>query len=179
MQTKKELKYFSIMDYEKEQEYLREQHKAGWRFVTVTGIGMYHFEKCEPMDVVYQLDYNQEGLKNKEEYIQMFKDCGWTYLQDYVGYSYFSKPASEMKKEERIFCDDSSRLAMMERVFKGRLLPLVVILSCVLVPQFINNLLNFHNYVLAVILGACIIAYLVIFATFGIKYTKYKENLTK
>jgi len=48
--------------------------------------------------VVYQLDYNQEGRSHKEEYIQMFTDCGWEYLQDFVGYSYFRKPKAAMKK---------------------------------------------------------------------------------
>ena len=120
MATKTEMRYFSIMDWEKEQDYLREQHKSGWRFIKVTGIGTYHFEQCEPEDVIYQLDYNQEGIAHKEEYVQMFKDCGWDYLQDFFGYSYFSKPAAKMGGDEEIFCDDSSRVEMMERIFKGR-----------------------------------------------------------
>jgi hypothetical protein len=105
--------------------YLREMHKQGWIFIKVTGLGVYHFEECEPQDVVYQLDYNQEGLSHKTEYIQMFSDCGWEYIQDYVGYSYFRKAAAEMNGDEEIFCDDASRAAMMGRVFKGSLLPLI------------------------------------------------------
>lgn len=27
----------------------------------------YHFEKCLPQDVVYQLDYNKDGLAHKDE----------------------------------------------------------------------------------------------------------------
>ena len=56
MKTKKEIRYFTIFQYEKEQEYLREQHKHGWKFVKVNGFGMYHFEECQPEDVIYQLD---------------------------------------------------------------------------------------------------------------------------
>lgn len=48
--------------------------------------------KCTPEDVVYQLDYNEEGLTHKDEYVQMFRDCGWEYIQDFGGYSYFRKP---------------------------------------------------------------------------------------
>ena len=70
METKKVFKYFTIFSYDKEQDYLRDMHKSGWKFLKVSGLGIYHFEKCEPEDVVYQLDYNQEGLANKEEYIQ-------------------------------------------------------------------------------------------------------------
>ena len=85
MKTKKQYKYFSIFNHEKEQDYLREMHKQGWKFIKVTGLGVYHFEVCEPQDVVYQLDYNQEGLSHKTEYIQMFSDCGWEYIQDFFG----------------------------------------------------------------------------------------------
>ena len=92
MRTKKEFRWFNIFQYENEQEYLRTMHRAGWKFIKVTGLGTYHFEECTPEDVVYQLDYNQEGLAHKTEYVQMFSDCGWEYIQDYAGYSYFRKP---------------------------------------------------------------------------------------
>ena len=99
----------------------------GWRFTKATLLGIYHFEKCEPEDVVYQLDYNPDGIAHKEQYVQMFKDCGWEYIQDYFGYSYFRKPASEMAGDEEIFCDDESRLEMVKRIFFTRMVPLIVI----------------------------------------------------
>ena len=179
MRTLKKYRYFSIVDYEKEQEFLSEMHRNGWRFVKVTGVGFYHFEECEPAEVVYQLDYNQEGIEHKSEYIKMFSDCGWDYIQDYMGYSYFSKPKSEMNGDEGIFCDESSRIAMMERVFKGRMLPLVVIFSACLIPQFFLNLFSFHNHGVAAFLGGIIGLYLVVFATFGIKYIKYRRDSEK
>lgn len=76
MQVKKQFKWFTIFEYEKEQDYLREMHKSGWKFIKVIGLGMYHFEKCIPQDVVYQLDYNKDGLAHKDEYLKMFDDCG-------------------------------------------------------------------------------------------------------
>ena len=51
MEIKKEWKYFTIFNHEKEEEYLRNQHRAGWKFLKVTGISFYHFEKCHPDDV--------------------------------------------------------------------------------------------------------------------------------
>ena len=77
METKKEFRWFSIAQHVQEQDYLREQHKKGWKFVKVTGLGMYHFEKCAPEDVVYQLDYNPDGSAHKDEYLQMFADFGF------------------------------------------------------------------------------------------------------
>ena len=74
--VKKEFRWFSITEYEKEAEYLRRRHKEGWKFKNVTYPGIYIFEKCEPQDVIYQLDYNPDGIKNQGEYVQMFEDCG-------------------------------------------------------------------------------------------------------
>ena len=175
MATKKEWKYFSIFNHEKEEEYLRDQHKAGWKFVKVAGLGVYHFEKCQPEDVIYQLDYNQEGLKNKAEYVQMFSDCGWEYIQDYADYSYFRKSAADMHGDEEIFCDENSRTAMMERVYKGRLLPLLIIFSACLLPQFIMHLLN-GRYVLACIMAGILAAYIAVFGYCAISYFRKKNK---
>ena len=174
METKKEFKIFTIVNHKEEEQYLRRQHNAGWKFIKVTGLGIYHFEKCQPEDVVYQLDYNQEGSSNKAEYIGMFADCGWDYIQEFFGYSYFRKRAADMNGEEEIFCDDSSRLAMMERVYKGRLVPLLVIFFAVLLPQFVNNLRN-GNYGIAAFLGAVLSLYIVIFVYFAVRYHQQKK----
>ena len=132
---KKTFKYFTIFEYEKEQNYLRAMHQAGWKFVRVSGLCVYHFEKCVPEDVIYQLDYNRDGIAHKDEYVKMFSDCGWEYLQDYTGYSYFRKPIAEMDGEEEIFCDDASRLDMMKRVFQGRMIPLFIIFFLLILPN--------------------------------------------
>ena len=96
-EIKKTFKWFTVTKYEEEQEYLRKEHQAGWKLVKVSFPGFYTFEKCEPEDVIYQLDYNQEREKGMAEYIQMFRDCGWEYICDFVGYSYFRKAASQMR----------------------------------------------------------------------------------
>ena len=175
MEMKKEWKYFTIFNHEKEEEYLRNQHRTGWKFLKVTNIGFYHFEKCHPDDVVYQLDYNKEGLENKQEYVLMFEDCGLEYMQDYVGYSYFRKPANAMKGDEEIFCDESSRLAMMERVYKSRLIPLLVIFSACLLPQFVLNLTN-GRFGLAVFLGGILAVYVALFGYCAAHYYRKKNK---
>ena len=175
MDTKTVFQFFTIFEHEKEEEYLRQQHRAGWKFKKVTGIGLYHFEKCLPEDVVYQLDYNQEAASNKEGYIKMFSDCGWDYIQDYVGYSYFRKPAAAMNGDEGIFCDESSRLAMLERVYKGRLLPLLIIFCAVLLPQFVTNLLA-GRYGGAAMFGAILLVYAVLFACCAVHYHRKKSG---
>ena len=175
METKKEFRFFTIFEYEKEQEYLRSMHKSGWKFIKVTGFGVYHFEACEPVDVVYQLDYNKEGLSNQEEYVKMFADCGWEHLQNYAGYSYFRKPVSESGSAEEIFCDEESRIQMMERVLKGRMLPVLCLFFAVLIPQFILNLVTYRTYLVATFLGGILIIYLVVFLHCAKTMHKYKN----
>lgn len=176
MKTKKEFKFFSIVDYQKEQEYLRKMHQSGWKFVKVSFLCIYHFEKCDPEDVIYQLDYNQDGLAHKDEYVKMFNDCDWEYLQDYMGYSYFRKAASEITGAEEIFCDDDSRLEMLKRIFKGRLLLLVILFFLVLVPQFINCIITCKSILFTATLGIVIVLYIWIFSNFIFKYWKYTRR---
>ena len=177
METMKQFKWFTIFKYEQEQEYLRQMHKDGWKFVQVKGLGMYHFEKCEPKDVVYQLDYNKEGLEHKDEYVQMFADCGWEYILDYAGYSYFRKEVSEDGMAEEIFCDEDSRLQMMERVLKGRLLPLLIIFLCCLLPQFLINLLSTHNYIVAGLMGSILGLYVGVFLYCAKKFHQFRSSI--
>ncbi|MDD6826093.1 MAG: DUF2812 domain-containing protein [Oscillospiraceae bacterium] len=61
--------------------------------------------------------------------IGIFADCGWEYMFDFVGYSYFCKAADQSDGNDEIFCDDESRLDMMKRVLKGRVAPLIVFFS--------------------------------------------------
>ena len=178
--TKTEMKFFPIPQWKKEEEYLREQHKNGWEFVAVSGFCLYHFKRCEPKDVVYQLDYNPDSFTRKNEYIQMFSDCGWEYLQNYVGYSYFRKAASEMgKTEEEIFCDDASRLDMMKRVFKGRMIPLLIIFFLIIIPQMImqSRIYTPGHHSIMVLFCVLFVIYLGIFTSFAIPFWKYYKSV--
>ncbi len=179
---KTEIRFFSVPEWKKEEKYLREQHKNGWEFIGLNGLGLYHFQKCEPKDVVYQLDYNPDSTSQKSEYIQMFSDCGWEYLQNYAGYSYFRKAASEMDgTEEEIFCDDASRLDMMKRVFTGRMIPLLVIFFLIIIPQiFMQNRMNDpFSHSLMVFFCVMLVIYLGIFISFAIPFWKYYRAVHK
>lgn len=192
METKtvKKVRFFSILDWRDEQEYLTEQHKAGWKFVKQSA-NVYTFEKCEPEDVVYQLDFKGDD-KNMDEYLQMFRDCGWEYLQDYYGYSYFRKPAKEMKEnEEGIFCDDESRLEMLKKVFRKKLAPLSAIFFLVIMPQMVGQSLQAYIHaeegggsywfakLLSIAFVVLFILYLTFFIKFGITLRKIKKSMGK
>lgn len=177
METKKEFRWFSIYKYEEEQEYLRNMHKQGWKFMKVTGFGTYHFEKCTPQDVVYQLDYNEDIYKSEDEYVQMFTDCGWEYMLEYAGYSYFRKPVENGISDE-IFCDDESRLMMMKRVFKGRLFPLIFLAVCCFIPQLIFGICN-QSWLSVSLLSGVLVVDVVVFIIFAINYYRFKNKMKR
>lgn len=175
-------KYFTILQYQQEEEYLSSMHEKGWKLERITFPGLYHFERCEPGKVTYRLDYNQEGIKNKTEYVQMFSDCGWNYLFDFVGYSYFCKEGSAGQEREEIFCDDLSRFDMMKRVFKGRIIPLIILFISIVLPQLFINTLG-HNGggtvqdVLSILFMLIAILYLVIFGVTAYQFYQYENKL--
>lgn len=176
MKTKKVWKIFTITEHEKEEKWLREMNKKGWKFRGFNALGLYKFEECKPEDVIYRIDYNSDEIKDKSEYIKLFKDCGWDYLQDLQGFSYFKKAASEAGEDEEIFCDEESKFEMIKRIIRGRLLALQPIWFLILIPNTIFSLSNGY-YIRLAILGAVDILYLIIIVSFAIKYVRYKRKI--
>lgn len=179
--TKTEFKWFTIPQYKKEEEYLRKMHNSGWKLSRVTFPGFYHFTECTPEDVVYQLDYNLDGTKNKNQYVLMFSDSGWEYLFDFVGFSYFKKPVQQMDGNEEIFCDDESRLDMMKRIFKGRVYPLLILFFAVIIPQLFIQLSHSDGGTFQRLIGVLylilFLMYIMIFTSFGFQFFSYEKKI--
>lgn len=176
MKSKKaQVKFFTVPDWDKEENYLNRMHRSGWRFTHMNFL-IYHFEKCEPEDMVYQLDFNPEGSENKAEYVRMFSDCGWEYLQDFAGYSYFRKPRAEMNGDEKIFCDDESRLEMMKRVFIRKIIPLICLFFCTILPNVTRHQIEpsiKHTFI------ALLVIYVSFFLYFAYRYIQFKNKISK
>ena len=180
-------KFFTIPQYQQEEDYLSAMNEKGWRFTHVTFPGFYHFEKSEPERVAYRLDYNQEGIRNKAEYVQMFSDCGWEYICDFAGYSYFRKEGVVGEEREEIFCDDASRLDMMKRAYRGKIIPVVLLFALVIISQlFMNTLGNsvggYGGFIATEILSfsflGLAIVYLVFFSMTTVHYYKYEKLIS-
>lgn len=137
-QTK--IRCFTIGDYEEEETWLREQHKKGWKMKKFVIPCFYHFEACEPEDVIYRLDYKSENVDR--EYYQIYADYGWERFEEYWGWNYFRKSAADMESEKdvEIFSDNESKLAMIQQIIHTRMLPLAIIFLCCLLPQVIVRL---------------------------------------
>ena len=178
-EQKIQIRFFTIADWQKEEAYLKKMHAQGWKFTKISIPCIYHFTKCPPEDVTYQLDYNPEGIAHKQEYVRMFEDCGWEYLQDFAGYSYFRKADAMMQGKEEIFCDDESRLDMMKRVFAGRYFPLLIIVFLVIVPQIYFAISNGGGDapILIILFSLILLLYIAVSISFIYRYLKLKDSL--
>ena len=178
---KMKIRFFTIADYEEEEIWLRQQHKSGWKLVKTVLPCFYIFESCTPEDVVYRLDYKNNT--ENSDYFQLFQDYGWEYFNRCVGWLYFRKPVSETDTEQdiEIFSDDSSRIDMVNHIVKTRMLPLLVIFFCCVMPNFIrsiNESLPFAD-VFAIIFTILFLLYLYLFLHCGFKLRKLRKKYSR
>ena len=132
----------TIADYDREALYLRKMHAEGWRLKEVTHCNLvvavkYTFEKCQPEQVSYQLDFYPMKKSERASYLQLFKDCGWEHITNFNGFSYFRKAHSEIESdaEFEIYNDATGKLAMVKRILTMRMLP-ILLLFAALLPVF-------------------------------------------
>ncbi|MDE5885801.1 MAG: DUF2812 domain-containing protein [Oscillospiraceae bacterium] len=182
---KKEIKFFLLSDYEKEEAYLTEMHRTGWKLKNVSYGSVYTFEKCEPENVVYRLDFAQDKEKDLSYYIAMFGEYGWEYMQDVNGYSYFRKRTDGLAEEDtELFSDSESRFEMMKQIINTRLMPVWVIFTGILIPNFVKAIMHgfdhipFHT-VLTVLFVFLFAGYSYVILHCEIEFQKLKKKYTK
>ena len=146
MEKKSVYRIFTIADYDREVLYFREMHAKGWKLRKVSYSILlfavkYTFEKCQPEQVSYQLDFYPMKTSEKTSYLQLFKDCGWEHITDFNSFSYFRKAHSEIESdpEFEIYNDAAGKLDMVHRILRLRLLPVLFFLS-MLIPLFLKLL---------------------------------------
>ena len=136
MEKKIVYRIFTIVDYEREALYFREMHAKGWKLRKVSYSILlfavkYTFEKCQPEQVSYQLDFYPMEKSERTSYLQLFKDCGWEHITDFNSFSYFRKAHSEIESaaEFEIYNDAAGKLAMVNRILRLRLVPVLLLLA--------------------------------------------------
>ncbi|NLD16327.1 MAG: DUF2812 domain-containing protein [Tissierellia bacterium] len=173
--------FFTISDYEKEEKYLREMANKGYHLESIFFPGFYKFQKGEPKDIVYRLDFNNFKGGEKNSYIKLFEDYGWEYLLEFVGWSYFRKDAKEADIE--IFSDDESRLNLVNRIFVARLLPLILIFVGIFLPDTRNMIREPHKYLIGFgfyqLFGLFYILYVVLIIYTGYRLFKLNRKYIK
>lgn len=167
------IRFFTIAEFKEEEEWLRNQHKNGWKLVKIVMSCIYIFEKCKPEDVIYRLDFTNS--EETSDYMQIFSDYGWEYLGKHIGWLYFRKSASEIdyENEGEIFSDNESKVEMLQKIMGKRMLPIMFIFLCIVLPQTVASM---HRTKIVLILWLVILAlYVYLLLYCGLKILKLRK----
>ena len=178
-ETKTMIRFFTIADYEDEEIWLREQHRKGWKLQRMIVPCFYIFEACTPEDVIYRLDYRNN--EEDSEYLQLFRDYGWEQFARCMGWLYFRKSASEIESEEdgEIFSDDASRVELVDHVVRTRMLPLLTIFLCCVLPNLFRSLDEGFATGMTVFFGVMFLLYLYLFIHCGFKLRHLRKKYSR
>ncbi|WP_400163524.1 DUF2812 domain-containing protein [Brevibacillus sp. TJ4] len=128
----KTYKFFT--DFEKEEKWLNDMARKGYRFQRKTMLG-YVFEAAEPEDATIKIDYRTfKKQEDFEDYRALFEDSGWEHLSGTKssGYQYFKKMNDQGSDD--IFSDVDSKAGRYKRLSEmwvslaAAFLPIVVAL---------------------------------------------------
>lgn len=181
--TKTLFRFFTLFEYEEEEAFLETQHKNGWKVTGYKLPGFYKFEKCEPEEVTYRIDFTNENGANNSDYRQMFADNGWEFLWSVNGFSIFRKEGtSASENNNEIFTDNESKLQMLQKIHQRRLLPLITIFLCAVVPNFLRAINgDFHNSAInlffSIFFSVMFVFYTYVFVRSIVKIKELKKKL--
>ena len=142
----------------------------------------YTFEKCQPEQVSYQLDFYPMEKSERTSYLQLFKDCGWEHITDFNGFSYFRKAHSEIESdaEFEIYNDAAGKLDMVKRILIMRMLPILLLFAALLpiFSKFVSGVSSFSwaLFLIFIIDGVLLIVHAIqISYIFWKLFQKWKE----
>jgi len=127
MTTLTTFRWFWAWDDGKEEAWLGEMARQGWHLREIQLLNRYTFESGAPGEVAYRLDFMTDS-KDKQNYLQLFRDAGWEHVLEYGSWQYFRKTAQAGEAPE-IFTDNESKARKYQRI-----LALLVVFSVVLNP---------------------------------------------
>ncbi len=127
-------RWFWAWQDEREEAWLAEMSREGWHLLKVRIPCLYNFQKGEPKHYVYRLDFQTSGRKDRNAYLQLFRDAGWEHLGNMSTWEYFRKKARPGEEPE-IFTDPESKIQKYERVIAF----IVLFLPILLLPLWPDN----------------------------------------
>lgn len=121
--------YRIFADLEKEEQYLNEMASKGYIFKKCVGFVVYHFEKTEPIELNYMIDYRIFSKKcDFESYVSLFEDAGYKHVfgTRNTGGQYFLPKGEE---QGEIFSDRESKAKRHIRLSRSFFASVVVTIS--------------------------------------------------
>ena len=111
MVSRVEFRTFTILDLDKEEEYLHEMHLKGWKY-SRNRFGFFYFEECQPDDIIYRI-YDSRFLKKYKHELQDFRNRGWELIE--TGFcSILRKSSSDLLPEDQVYMSKRLRWAVIQ-----------------------------------------------------------------
>jgi hypothetical protein len=91
----KRVKWFWSWQDEKEENWLREMARTGWKLSAISLPGLYKFIKISPENIFFRLDYHNRQKLSMNAYLDTLFEDGWEFITKANGWLYFSKVSAE------------------------------------------------------------------------------------
>lgn len=132
-------KWWWAWNYEEQEQWLTDMNKLGYKMISgILGI-YFAFEVGNFEEYVYKLDYKRLRGKKFYEYIQLFSDCGWEYIDSTKGWHFFRKKDSSVELPE-LYTDSESKSQIIKQLL-GTMLALLVMYIPMLI-WFVSTLIS-------------------------------------
>lgn len=129
-------KIYEVWEYEREIEDLNRASQEGWQLEKG---GCFHsvFRKDDKARYIYQIDYTPR-IKDKERYLEMFREQGWEYINStFNGWNFFKKPYSEdLSEDEKVIYTDKQSLYEMQNRYVV-MLRVFVVFACIMAALYL------------------------------------------
>jgi hypothetical protein len=167
--TMRKFRIFMAWQDEEEELWLRDMARAGWHLTSVQLPGIYTFERGEPQDMVYRLDFTPLSRQEFLGYVRFFEDAGWEYVGEMNRWQYFRK-RPKPGEDPQIYTDAESKIAKYRRVLGS---------MAFVSPVFIIIILaNFERYPTAV--GITFITlWVLVIALYATMFFKIKARISQ
>jgi len=113
--TVTKFRWFWTWQDEAEEKWLGTMSQKGYHLISVSMPGFYTFSVSEPRNYIYRLDYQTFHKKDRQEYLQLFRDAGWEHIGEMSAWQYFGKEVKPGETTE-IFTDVESKITKYRRV---------------------------------------------------------------
>ncbi|GGH78295.1 hypothetical protein JOD43_000942 [Pullulanibacillus pueri] len=163
-QKKRCFKIFWAWQDEKEEHWLSQMAKSGWYYEQWHFPFIYSFSKGRPHGYIYKSDYRPKlSREDREEYLAIFKDAGWDYVMDQLGWYYF-RADGEARHTTELFSDTDSKVQKYKQLLKT----LTTIFIAVVIIYMAIVAFNPNSYMLALKIIYPLLLVLLLFANLKI-----------
>ena len=162
----RKFKWFWPWQDEAEEAWLRDMSQQGWHLSAVGLPIVYNFEPGKPKDFVYRLDYPGSYKMDKEDYLQLFMDANWEFIEERTGWYYFRQLA-QPDDDLEIYTDAESKISKYQR--------LLAFAFVIMVPLFFG-VINTRGDFWFFIIFPLFLLWVYIFARIGIRINQLKRT---